>query len=131
MIRSSNNQQSNITPLNPKIAEQIRDAQSVNAKRAAYYRKKHKQREKRIYIIGGILMAFFGIQLLIGQVKLHASNQAVTNTQQELQSVKRKNANLKADLTQLNDPTYLQMILRDKYGYTKKGELIYNLPDKN
>ncbi|WP_010007514.1 FtsB family cell division protein [Leuconostoc fallax] len=68
---------------------------------------------------------------MIGQVKLHASNQAVTNTQQELQSVKRKNANLKADLTQLNDPTYLQMILRDKYGYTKKGELIYNLPDKN
>ena len=61
-------------------------------------------------------------------MKLHTANATLTTTQSRLTSIQKTNDNLKADVKRLNDPTYLQQILRDKYGYTKQGELIYNLP---
>jgi len=64
-------------------------------------------------------------------VKLHAANQELTNTQDRLEKVQKTNTDLTADTKRLKDATYLQQLLRDKYGYSKQGELVYNLPSDN
>ncbi|GMA69532.1 hypothetical protein GCM10025879_07780 [Leuconostoc litchii] len=73
----------------------------------------------------------FVVQLLIAQVKLHTANQELTNTQNRLEKVQKTNADLTADTKRLKDATYLQQLLRDKYGYSKQGEIVYNLPSDN
>lgn len=83
---------------------------------------------KKILFFGAVIATIFAVQLLVSQVKLHTANATLTTTQSRLTSIQKTNDNLKADVKRLNDPTYLQQILRDKYGYTKQGELIYNLP---
>ena len=55
----------------------------------------------------------------------------LTASQDRLTAVQKTNSDLKSSRKRLDDPTYLQQILRDKYGYTKQGEIIYNLPSDN
>lgn len=121
--------QSNITPLNAKIAHQIEASASQRDRAAAHYRKAHARRKKRIMWIGLLVTMIFLAQLLIGQVNLHAANKSLTTSEQKLESAKSTNKDLKKNVSQLNDPSYLQQILREKYGYTRQGEIIYNLPD--
>lgn len=123
--------QSNITPLNPAIAHEIKKSERANLEAAKHYRKAHARREKKILLFGGLIAMIFVVQLLIGQVKLHAANQELTNTQDRLEKVQKTNTDLTADTKRLKDATYLQQLLRDKYGYSKQGELVYNLPSDN
>ncbi|TYC47506.1 FtsB family cell division protein [Leuconostoc litchii] len=123
--------QSNITPLHPAIAREIKDSERSNVKAAKHYRKAHMRREKKILFFGGLIAMIFVVQLLIAQVKLHTANQELTNTQNRLEKVQKTNADLTADTKRLKDATYLQQLLRDKYGYSKQGEIVYNLPSDN
>lgn len=127
-MSSQNRRQSNRQRVNPQIQQIIRNSEPANMKARRHYRKAHAAREKRILFFGAILAAIFAAQLLVSQVKLHSANVSLTNTQSRLTAIEKINANLKADSKRLNDPSYLQQILRDKYGYTKQGEIIYNLP---
>ncbi|MGO2517479.1 MAG: FtsB family cell division protein, partial [Leuconostoc falkenbergense] len=43
----------------------------------------------------------------------------------------KTNKQLATNVKRLKNPTYLQQLLRDKYGYSKAGEIIYNLPADN
>ncbi len=123
--------QSNITPLNSAIAREIHNSELANAQAAKHYRKAHARREKNILLIGALVATIFAVQLLIGQVKLHAANQKLTKTQDRLEHVQKTNKQLATNVKRLKNPTYLQQLLRDKYGYSKPGEIIYNLPADN
>ena len=114
--------------VNPEIQQIIRNSESENMQARRHYKKAHASREKKILFFGAVIATIFAVQLLVSQVKLHTANATLTTTQSRLTSIQKTNDNLKADVKRLNDPTYLQQILRDKYGYTKQGELIYNLP---
>ncbi|CAH1855628.1 FtsB family cell division protein [Convivina intestini] len=121
--------QPNITPLNARIAYQIEAAGKRRDAAARHYRQVHARRIKRIKWIGIAAMAIFLIQLLMSQVRLHDANKGLTVSQQKLTGVQKSNTELKKDAKQLNDPAYLEQVLREKYGYAKSGETIYNLPE--
>lgn len=123
-----NRRQLNKQRVHPEIQQIIRNSEPANMQAKRHYQKAHANREKRILFFGAIFATIFAVQLLISQVKLHAANATLTTTQSRLIAVKEANSELKADQKRLNDPTYLQQILRDKYGYTKSGEIVYNLP---
>ena len=123
-----NRRQLNKQRVHPEIQQIIRNSEPANMQAKRHYQKAHANREKRILFFGAIFATIFAVQLLISQVKLHAANETLTTTQSRLIAVKKANSELKADQKRLNDPTYLQQILRDKYGYTKSGEIVYNLP---
>ena len=93
-----------------------RKRQNINARRTRDGRKNSS--------FGGLIAIIFVIATLIGQVKLHAANQELTNTRSFGKSPKT-NTDLTADTKRLKDATYLQQLLRDKYGYSKQGELVY------
>lgn len=126
-----NRRQLNKQHVNPEIQQIIRNSEPANIQAKRHYQRAHANREKKILFFGAVFASIFAVQLLVSQVKLHAANATLTATQARLTTVQKTNSDLKADQKRLNDPAYLQQILRDKYGYTKSGELVYNLPSNN
>ncbi|WP_220740911.1 FtsB family cell division protein [Leuconostoc miyukkimchii] len=125
-----NRRQSHKQHVNPEIQSIIRNSEPANMQAKRHYQKAHANREKRILFFGAIFATIFAVQLLISQVRLHTANAMLTSAQSRLIATKKTNSKLKSDTKRLEDPTYLQQILRDKYGYTKQGEIIYNLPNE-
>ncbi|CAK1236567.1 Cell division protein FtsB (FtsB) [Fructobacillus cardui] len=123
--------QSNIRPLNARIAKQIAASDARREASRRHYARAHDLRERRIVLIGLAVATVFIVQLVLGQVRLHAANQTLTKSELSLQAVQKENKSLKKTSNQLKDTAYLQQILRDKYGYSRKDETIYNLPDKS
>ncbi|WEV54244.1 septum formation initiator family protein [Leuconostocaceae bacterium ESL0723] len=126
---SYNSIQPNITPLNANIAQQIARTEDRRSAAQRHYQKAHARRVKRIKVVGFALILLFLVQLLMAQVRLHAASKTLTASQQKLATAQKTRSGLQADLKRTKDPAYLQQILREKYGYTKEGELIYNLPE--
>ncbi|GAO99371.1 FtsB family cell division protein [Fructobacillus ficulneus] len=130
-MAENSRRQSNIRPLNPRIAQQI---VASDAKREAghkHFKRAHRLRRKRIIGAGLAVACVFLVQLVLGQVRLHAANQTLNKTELTLQKTQKDNQDLRKKSEQLKDPAYLQQILRDKYGYSRKGEIIYNLPNQS
>lgn len=126
-----NRRQSHKQRVNPEIRAIIRNSEPANMQAKKHYQRAHANREKKILFFGAVFATIFAIQLLISQVKLHTANVTLTASQDRLTVVQKTNSDLKSSRKRLDDPTYLQQILRDKYGYTKQGEIIYNLPSDN
>ncbi|GAP03151.1 septation ring formation regulator EzrA [Fructobacillus pseudoficulneus] len=123
--------QSNIRPLNARIAQQIAASDARREASRRHYDHAHRLREKRIILVGLAVASIFLVQLILGQVRLHAANQTLSKSEVSLQSVQKDGKALHKTAEQLKDPAYLQQILRDKYGYSRKDEIIYNLPDRS
>lgn len=49
----------------------------------------------------------------------------------KLENLKDEEAVLNSDIKKLNDPEYIARYAREKYLYSKEGELIIRLPDDN
>ena len=126
-----NSRQLNKQHVTPEIKTIIQNSESANLQAKRYYKKAHARREKRILLFGAFIATIFAVQLLVSQVKLHTVNVTLTSTQDRLTTVEKTNTQLKSNTKRIKDPTYLQQILRDKYGYTKQGEIVYNLPVDN
>ena len=47
--------------------------------------------------------------------------------QEKLTKQKQKNQQLQRQIKMLHNPEYIQQVIRAKYNYSKKGEIIYNL----
>ena len=127
---AQNRQQSNITVLHPKIAQQLQDAEGDLAWKKRYYAKKHHRRRQWILRLGLLATAIFVVQLVIGQVNLSNANRDLTALNAQLTTQKANEKSLEAQKKKLSDPDYLQQLLREKYGYTRAGETLYNLPDQ-
>ena len=97
-------------------------AQQKTAQQAAdkaYARKIHKRRFLAMIGIIGVFVLVFGVQIWKNQRQLG-------QTQTQLTKQKSKQKQLNSHIKELNDPEYLQQLIRSKYNYAKKGETIYN-----
>ena len=115
---------SNVSVLSPK-----QDSVSTANKRQSDYDTKVHQR--RLIFIGAlfaIVILFFGSQIILSQRQYAQTNAQVEQGQTKLQNQKATEKDLKIQLNQLQDTTYLEKYVRDKYMYTKPGEQVYNLP---
>ncbi|MDD9138555.1 septum formation initiator family protein [Fructobacillus sp. CRL 2054] len=128
-MADSSRLQSNIRPLNARIAQQIAASDAKREATRQHYARAHRRRKKQIVIVGLAIAAVFMVQLIFGQVRLHAANKALTKSENQLVAVQKSNDSLKKESKQLQDENYLKQILRDRYGYSKKNETIYNLPN--
>ncbi|MFC4761321.1 FtsB family cell division protein [Fructobacillus durionis] len=128
-MADSSRLQSNIRPLNARIAQQIAASDAKREATRQHYARAHRRRRKQIVIVGLAIASVFMVQLIFGQVRLHAANKALTKSENQLVAVQKSNDSLKKESKQLQDENYLKQILRDRYGYSKKNETIYNLPN--
>lgn len=97
--------------------------------------KKKKQRLKRrlmlfsmiaLFVIGGLATYHFK------QRVVHADKvEQYEQLQEELVSLKEAEKNYKEEIGLLNDDEYILEIARTNYFFSKKGELIFKIPDES
>jgi cell division protein DivIC len=64
-------------------------------------------------------------------VQLHEIKTHIATVEQTITKSETVNKSLQKKVDLLHDDNYLQQLIRDKYMYTKKGEVVYNLPSSD
>ena len=115
---------SNIQPLNAAGARQI-EQQAKQEKRDRYIHNKRRW-------FFGVLSAIIAILMMVlfhqKYVLSATATKNLVTTQKQLQQAKAQQRDLKQQRRDLKDNSYLEKVVRDKYMYTKKGEIVFNLP---
>lgn len=91
------------------------------------------RRKKRALVTGAIFLFFasiFLIQIVRAKVNYADVHVQIAREQKDLKQQKVANKQLKAQVSQLNDKSYVEQIIRDRYYYTKPGETVYSFPNK-
>lgn len=88
---------------------------------------------KRKFIIIAIIYIALGAILIenVGQTvyQIYTKNKEKKEFEKELVELKDKEDELKATVTKLQDPDYVARYAREKYLYSKDGEIIIRIPD--
>ena len=64
-------------------------------------------------------------------LKIAEKYQERQELQNEIVALKEKEEELKVDVERLEDPDYVARYAREKYMYSKEGEIILRLPDED
>ncbi|GAB5052149.1 FtsB family cell division protein [Pediococcus ethanolidurans] len=113
------------------MASNVNGSQRTLTKTTEKIRKIRTTRLHRFYIIMGIFIVFagiFGFQIVHTHYQRAAVNQQIQTSKAQYATAKTQNKSLGLQVKQLNNADYLQKLLREKYYYSKSGEIIYSLP---
>lgn len=75
-----------------------------------------------VAFLGFVWFAVFGDQ---GLYQLHKSTKLRKELKQETVELKKKIENLKETKELLNDPSHLELVIRQELGYVKPGEVVF------
>ena len=80
-------------------------------------------------IVAAFLVIFLvlGVQIVRSRHALAKVNSNIQQTETQLANQKARGRELNQQIKQLHDPEYVQQVIRAKYNYSKKGEIVYNL----
>lgn len=93
---------------------------------------KRKKVKRKFFIIAIVYIALGAILLQsVGSTmyQIIAKNKEKREFEKELLELKDKEEELKATVTKLQDPDYVARYAREKYLYSKDGEIIIRIPD--
>ena len=96
-------------------------------------KRKLKKTKARILIFLPVCLIVLGaIFLTIGSywVKIFDKYQEKKNLENEILALKEKEEELKVEVDRLEDPDYVARFAREKYMYSKDGEIILRLPEE-
>ena len=96
-------------------------------------KRKLKKAKARILIFLPVCLIVLGaIFLTIGSywVKIFDKYQEKKNLENEILALKEKEEELKVEVDRLEDPDYVARFAREKYMYSKDGEIILRLPEE-
>ena len=102
-----------------------------NAKKRRQEKRKQVVK-KRITVFGGILLAVIIVLLILVFAQIKSNNEASTQRQakeEQYQKLQDKEIELKEQLNNLNDPSYIEKVARDEYYLSNDGEVIFKLPE--
>ncbi len=94
-------------------------------------RKKSKKSVKRLFLLGLTSIAVIvGTTYTIGKywVEIYDKYQEKKELKTKLSNLKEKEAALQVDANKLQDPDYIARYAREKYSYSKDGEIILRIP---
>lgn len=89
-----------------------------------------KRKAKRFFTLGLLsLVVIFGVSFTLGKywVEIYSKYQERKELSTALKELKEKEEVLKADATKLQDPDYIARYAREKYLYSKDGEIILQI----
>lgn len=93
--------------------------------------KKNKKMIKRMLFLGVSSIAIIiGTTYTIGKywIEIYDKYQEKKELKKELVALKEKEEELKVDASKLQDPDYIARYAREKYSYSKDGEIILRIP---
>ncbi|MBQ1495748.1 MAG: septum formation initiator family protein [Bacilli bacterium] len=92
-----------------------------------------RKKIKRKMLIIFIIYLVFGITLIdnVGKTmyQIYQKSKEKKEFENQLIELKDKEEELKATVTKLQDPDYVARYAREKYLYSKDGEIIIRIPD--
>ncbi|KRL01864.1 FtsB family cell division protein [Liquorilactobacillus capillatus] len=89
-----------------------------------------RRRRLTAIILGAVVVAlFFGYQIINARLMARSLNNQTRVAQKKLNNVNSEQKDLKRKIKRLNEPDYLEKMIREKYYYSKKGETIYSFPN--
>ena len=92
-----------------------------------------RKQVKRKFIIISLVYLVLGFLLMETVVKtsyeLYTKSKEKKEFQEELTILKEKEEELKGQVNKLQDPDYIARYAREKYLYSKDGEIIIRIPD--
>ena len=118
------NKQSNITPLNAKSANQL----NLEERKMRYHQVVHLCRRVVLVAVMVVVTIFAMVNYHTQYVKYEAASQSLETAKSNLDKANKTNANLKQEVKDLGDNSYLEKLIREKYMYSKDGEVVFNLP---
>lgn len=95
-------------------------------------RQKRKFRARMVLFVPVCLCLVIVLVVTIGKywVEIVSKYQENSSLEKELQTLKEKEAALTVDVEKLQDPEYIARYAREKYLYSKDGEVIIRMPDE-
>ena len=106
----------------PRLYNALSDEERLARLRRKAARKEkevHRVRKNRIIACFAIAILIFGLQLIMVHVQTGRINSQI-----------QTNKKLKSQVADLKDPDYVAKVIRYKFYYSKSGESIYTLPEK-
>lgn len=89
------------------------------------------KKRKRIFLLGFTSLAIIvGTTYTIGRywVEIYDKYKEKKELKQELVALQEKEEELQVDADKLQDPDYIARYAREKYSYSKDGEIILRIP---
>ncbi|MCM0582029.1 septum formation initiator family protein [Weissella diestrammenae] len=118
----------NIRPMNPAGDQFIRvnsEAQMRHAKRV------HARRRTGIYMMTMFVIIGFFVTGIGNYNRMHQAEAQTVKLNKQVKKAQTENKELKVTKNNLKDDKYAEQYVRQRYLYTKKGEVVFNLPDNN
>lgn len=92
-----------------------------------------KKKAKKRFLMFFVIYLGIGIILLqnVGSsfIQIYNKNKEKKTFEKQLTKLKDKEDELKGNVTKLQDPDYIARYAREKYLYSKDGEIIIRIPD--
>ena len=99
------------------------------AKKRKRYTKKTRGRMIVIFLFFGAIICTLGYTLIINLNQINDMNRQKEELNKEKSILKEEEESLKSDIEKLSDDEYIARYAREKYFYSKKGELILRIED--
>ncbi len=89
---------------------------------------KKLQRRMRIYLVTIIgLISFFGVKMYYYWPKIFTNYQEKRELENKYNDLLEEEETLSSDIIKLQDPDYIARFAREKYLYSKNGEIIIRI----
>lgn len=91
---------------------------------------KKTNRRVRIYLLVIIgLISFFAYKMSYYWPKIFSNYEKKNNLEQKYQDLLKEEETLSSDIIKLKDPDYIARFAREKYLYSKNGEIIIRIAE--
>ena len=92
-------------------------------------KKKSKSRLVLAFIFFSILISSLGYNLILNIITIKNINQEKLEIKNKIALLEKEENVLESDIQKLEDPAYVARYAREKYLYSKEGEIIIRIPD--
>ncbi|MEH7116685.1 septum formation initiator family protein [Neobacillus vireti] len=117
----------NVSRIQTTYVEQQEYAEIASARK-----RKLVLRRLSVFFVFASLLSYLMISSHISQTdKLEAKLAQKKKLDHQLADLKKKESLLKEDIVKLNDDDYIGKLARKEYFFSKKDEVIFNIPDDN
>ena len=77
----------------------------------------------------GIILSSLGYNLVLNISQINSMKEQKKELQDRIKALQEEEKVLESDIQKLEDPSYIARYAREKYLYSKDGEIIIRLPD--
>ena len=88
-----------------------------------------KSRMLIVFLVFIVIIATLGYTLFLNLKQINEIKKGLKSLEKEQLTLLDKEKELEADIKRLSDPLYVARYARDKYFYSKEGELILRIKD--